>query len=456
MKGNAATKDAMTSPRKIGLFPAVALIIGNMVGTSIYVSLGFQVEAGHNGWSILLLWAVGAGIALLGALCYAELASMFPASGGEYQFLRQVYPSRVGFLSGWIALVAGFPAPLALGALAFGQYFMGSVTGEIANGSDWRVKALAVGVLAIVTVVHCFNLHRSSRFQGLFTALKILLLLVLGISGFMVTPAIDPVSWNWEPISDWSWVKATGLFVSLYYVLYAYAGWNAACYISGEVKEPQRNVPRALVMGVGIVFVLYFLVMASFLRATPKAALEHSDLAASLVASHHIFGPSGARIIGACISVALVSFLSSMVWSGPRVAQRMGEDYRFLRPLARTNAGGVPRTAILLQSTLALLFLLLFDDPGKLFLYVEFLLQVSLFLTVLGMMILRHKAPDLPRPVKTWGYPVTPVLFLIWIAFCMSFLLGSRQTQVMEGLVTLLAGMIVHFLCDSEERSRKR
>ena len=444
---------AMTSPRSIGLLPAVALIIGNMVGTSIYVSLGFQVAAGHGGWSILLLWTVGAGIALLGALSYAELAAMFPQSGGEYQFLRQVYPPRVGFLSGWIALVAGFPAPLALGSLAFGQYFLGSVENRVSQENDWRVRGLAVGILLVVTLVHCFNLQRSSRFQGLFTLLKILLLLVLGIGGFVVTPTQAPVSWEVVPSSSWSWEQATMLFVSLYYVLYAYAGWNSACYISGEIHEPRKNVPRALVLGVGVVFALYLLVMASFLRATPAAALAGSELAAALVAAQHIFGPQGARLISACISVALVSFLSGMVWSGPRVAQRMGEDYRFLKPLARTNAHGIPLTAILLQSGIALAFLLLFDDPGKLMLYVEFLLQVSIFLTVLGMLILRHKRPDLPRPVRTWGYPVTPVVFLIWIALCMSFLLQSHRQEVMQGLATLLAGMLVHLLCEMEQKS---
>ena len=447
----AAPPTSTGNSTRVGFKSAVAVVIGNMIGTSIYISVGYQALAGHSQQTILLLWTVGALLAMAGALCYAELAAAFPRSGGEYHFLNQAYPPMVGFLSGWIAMIAGFPIPIAIGALSLGQYLVVSFTGNIPGEGDLMVKGIALAVIVIVTAMHSLTLRSASRFHGFNTALKILLLAVLVVGGFLAAPSPQALPWS-PQINEWSLETISPFFVSLFYVLYAYAGWNSATYISGEINNPQRNVPRALLMGIGIVFVLYLSLMAAFLRVTPGAELAASQSAAPLVAATYMFGPDGGRVIGFCISLGMISFISGMVWAGPRISQRMGQDYRFLAPLGRTTQHGIPRNAILLQSVIALVAVALFDDPSKLMVYVEFLLQISVFLTVLSVIILRVKRPDLPRPIKTWGYPITPIIFLIWTAFAMGIFLKSRQTEAIHGLATLLAGMLIFVICKAEER----
>ncbi len=432
----------------VGLGAAIAMVIGNMIGVSIYVSLGFQVLAGHTAGMILLLWTVGAIIATLGALCYAELAGAFPQSGGEYHFLRQAYPPSVGFLSGWISLVVGFPGPMAIGALALGQYVLGALGGTT---ELWLGKAVAAGAIVLICGLHCFRLQRASRWHGVLTLVKVLFLLAFMVAGFLAPATAAPVPW-WPAQAEWSWGAAAACFVSLYYVLYAYAGWNSACYIAGEVREPQKNVPRALLIGLLVTALLYVGLMAAFIHATPAEALSGDNLEAAQAAALAIFGPMGARVVDGLMSVALVSFLSGTVWAGSRVAQRMGEDYRFLRPLGKTTPSGVPRCAVLVLGGIALLMVLGFSSPGDLMVYVELLLQVSLFLTVLSVIILRVRQPDLARPVRAWGYPLTPILFLCWIALGMGFILYGKHQQAQQGLGTLGAGLLLYVLCRAEER----
>jgi APA family basic amino acid/polyamine antiporter len=442
----------MTPRASVGLGSAIAIVIGNMIGVSIYSSLGYQVAApaAHSVGMILLLWAVGAGIAALGALSYAELAGAFPQSGGEYHFLRQAYPPSIGFLSGWISLVVGFPGPVAIGALALGQYLLGFVTGYSWSAEAWEVRGVAVGAIVLTCGMHCFPLRRASQLHDWFTAAKVLFLVAFMVAGFMAPATSQPVEW-WPAEPNWSWAQATACFTSLYFVLYAYAGWNSACYIAGEVSSPQRNVPRALLIGLAITFVLYVGLMAAFLHATPRDALAGSGLGAAQAAALVIFGDGGARVVNGLISLALISFLSGTVWAGSRVAQRMGQDYRFIGILGKASPRGVPRTAVLVQGGIALLMVLLFDAPYKLMLYVEFLLQISIFLTVLGVIILRVRQPELARPVRVWGYPYTPILFLCWIALCMGFFLHGQHEQAMQGLATLAAGAAVYWLCKAEQ-----
>lgn len=442
----------MTQVRTVGLKSAVGLVIGNMIGVSIYVAVGFQVGAGHSGVTILALWALGALIAVMGALCYAELAAAFPGSGGEYHFLNQAYPPSVGFMSGWLAIIAGFPAPIAFGAVMMGNYFFLAM-GVDPDANRLGVQAIAVGAIVVVTALHGMTLRSTSRSHGIYTLFKVLMLVVFVVGGLVAVPTSTPVEWVPRSVT-WSWNEVAAFCTSLYWVLYAYSGWNAACYIGGEVNDARRSVPRALWLGIGIVFVLYFCMVLTFLRSTPAQTLLLAGDGAAMAAAQEIFGKGGGRVMGICICLGFLSFISSMVWAGPRVSQRMGQDYQFFSLLARTNRSGVPSTAIYLQSILAVAFVLVFDDPARLILYVEFLLQISVFLTVLSVIILRIKRPDLPRPILTWGYPITPILFLVWTAFAMGVFLHYRHKEALQGLVTLGAGLVTYFICKMDKRSR--
>ena len=441
MPVHSAPVSSPSTSLRVPLIAAVAIVIGNMIGTGVFGSLGFQAMALPAGFSILMLWLAGGILAFCGAVHYAELAAAFPRSGGEYQLLSRIYHPGIGFVSGWVSMIAGFPAPVALLALMLGTNVCRAAGGE----SLLVIRLLAAGIVVMVTGAHLISVAFSGRFQWLSTALKVLLILVLTVCGFVLSngagASLLPQPGETTLLSG----KWDAIFQCLIYVLFAYSGWNAACYIAGEVENPQRNVPRALLIGTGIVTVLYMLVNAAMLHATPMNELAASGLDVSYVAALHIFGPAGAAIMAGLIAIGLVSAISAMTWAGPRVSQQMGRDYPMLSFLARTDDKGVPWLAVLLQSALAL-GIIFTMDPQAIINSTEFLLQIFLLLTVWGVVHLRMKQPDLPRPCRAWGYPYTTGLFLVMIAFTLAWMLRNRPDETRVGLGVLIVGIAGYFL----------
>jgi APA family basic amino acid/polyamine antiporter len=230
--------------------------------------------------------------------------------------------------------------------------------------------------------------------------------------------------------------------------MYSYSGWNAATYIVGEMHEPQRNLPRSLLLGTWIVIVLYVALNALFLYATPIGALA-GQIDVAVVAGKHIFGDLGGRIVGALICIGLVSSISAMMWLGPRVTTTMGEDIPMLRMFARRSQAGVPTAALLFQLVVATLMLLTRSFEAVLE-FIQFSLLACSFLTVLGVIKLRITRPDLPRPYRAWGYPLTPVIFLCVTGFMIYYLLTQRPLQSFIGILMMTSGVALYYF------SRKR
>jgi basic amino acid/polyamine antiporter, APA family len=339
---------ARPSRLTVSMVTATAIVVADMVGVGVFTSLGFQVLGIPSGFSLLLLWVVGGVVALCGVFSYGELAAMFPRSSGEYNFLRQSWHPAVGVMAGWLSATVGFAAPVALAAMAFGEYGKAILP-------DAPPIVLGLCLIWIVSLVGLAGLHHSSRFQMVWTILKVALILAFLIAGFAVaTP--QPISFA-PSAADSRHVLSAAFAISLVFVMYSYSGWNAATYISGEMDDPQRSVPRSLLFGTLIVIVLYVALNALFLYSTPIDRLA-GQLDVAVVAGRHIFGDIGGRIVGALICLGLVSSVNAMMWIGPRVAATMGEDIAMLRVFARRSAGGVPTAAILLQSIAATLMLL--------------------------------------------------------------------------------------------------
>jgi APA family basic amino acid/polyamine antiporter len=224
--------------------------------------------------------------------------------------------------------------------------------------------------------------------------------------------------------------------------MYSFSGWNAATYIIGEMRLPQRNLPRALLSGTLIVMVLYVALNAVFLHTTPIDKLS-GQLDVARIAGSYIFGEVGGRIVGAMICIGLVSSISAMMWIGPRVMMTMGEDIPALRIFARKSGNGAPVYAILFQ--LAISVLLLFTRSFEAVLdFIQFGLLFCSFFTVLGVIKLRLTRPDLPRPYRAWGYPVTPVVFLLVTGFMMYYLLVERPLQSALGILIMLSGLLIY------------
>lgn len=428
----------------IGPFAAAAVVIGNMVGVGVFTSLGFQLFGLSTGFPLILLWILGGIYALMGTFCYAELTAALPRSGGEYHLLGRVYHPAVGFMGGWLSMTVGFAAPIALAAMAFGNYLHGV-------NESLDAKLLSLLVVVLVTGVHLWKVNVSSGFQSVMTIGKVILILVLIVAAFTMGEP-QPVSFL-PAAGDWEQIKTPGFAVSLIYVTYAYAGWNAAAYIAGEVRDPQRNVPRALIGGTLVVTMLYVLVNAGFLRSTPMGDMTGKPEVA-LVAAKSIFGEKGGNLMGLLISFGLISAVSAMTWAGPRVGMVAGQDFRALGFLGKKTRGGIPAIAIFIQAAITIV-LLLTGSFQAILVYVEFAFLISLSLTVFGVCWLRWREPDLPRPFRLPLYPVIVLLFIAMNAYIgFHTLNGDHRKESLLGLGTLVLGLVVYFLLKTAGKTR--
>ncbi|HYS96227.1 MAG TPA: amino acid permease [Chthoniobacterales bacterium] len=420
--------------RTVGFFTACGIVIANIIGTGVFTSLGFQVADIQSGFALLMLWIVGGVAALCGALCYGELSAALPRSGGEYHFLSEIYHPAVGFMAGFISATVGFAAPIALAAMAFGKYFRGVF--------DFGSPVLLSFVLVwMVALFHFGNLRLGSAFQNLWTIVKLLLVGVLIGAGLLIEEK-QPITF-FPHAADTMSIFSGAFAVALVYVMYSYSGWNASSYIIGEVKNPERNVPRSLLTGTLIVIVAYVLLNAVFLATTPEVEMR-GQLEVGLIAGRHIFGENGGRIVGAVICLGLISAVSSMTWIGPRVTMSMGEDHWLLRLLGRKNREGVPATAVLVQLLIVNL-LLLTRSFELVVVYIQFALLLCSLLTVIGVIVLRASRPNVPRPYRVWLYPLPPLLFAAITIWMMIYLLISKTTESVAGMVTAIVGFLLYF-----------
>src|SRR6059036_2555959 len=345
-------------------------------------------------------------------------------------------------MAGFVSATVGFAAPVALAAMAFGKYFVG----VFGVGSP---VFLSFVVVWVVTAFHLANLQVGSAFQNLSTLVKLLLIGALIAAGLFVQPK-QPISFLPAP-GDTIAIFGAPFGVALVYVMYSYSGWNAAAYISGEIKQPEKNVPRSLLVGTCVVILIYVLLNAIFLATTPAQELK-GQLEVALIAGKHIFGENGGRVAGAVICLGLISAISSMTWIGPRVTMSMGEDHWLLRMLGRKNRHGIPTNAIVLQLLIVnlLLFTRSFQDVVR---YTQFSLLLCSLLAVVSVIVLRFARPEITRPYRVWLYPIPPVVFSIITIWMMFYLLRSHTAESLAGLATALSGLLLYF-CAQKRRDR--
>jgi APA family basic amino acid/polyamine antiporter len=433
------------SLKKISVITATNLVIANMIGTGVFTSLGFQVASISSDLALISLWVVGGVAALCGALCYAELATALPKSGGEYNYLSRIYHPSLGFLAGGISAIVGFPAPIALAALAFGKYVEVFLPG---------VPPVTTSLLIvwIITAIHLFGLRAEERFQNWSTFLKIVLILGFIVAGFFMA---NPQHLDLAPSAGALAAMVSGPFAkSLVFVMYSYSGWNAASYITEEVKNPAKNLPWALLGGTIVVTVLYVVLNFIFLLGTPKQILA-GQVEVGLLAGRAIFGPLGGNFVSALIAIGLIATISAFSWIGPRITKRMAEDLPKLRAFGRSSAHGTPYVAVVFQLIVVTIFVIT-GTFEKVLVYTQFTLFLCSFLTVLGLFVLRIREPELERPYKVWLYPLTPLLFLILTLWMMVFVVLNNPVESLLGLITAIAGVVVFFFSKEPGRLSAR
>ncbi|HRD01723.1 MAG TPA: amino acid permease [Candidatus Saccharicenans sp.] len=433
---------------KFSGWTAVALVMANMVGTGVFTSLGFQVVSLSSGLAIILLWVLGGVLALTGALTYAEAAVRWPRCGGEYHLLSTMFSGPIGFLAGWVSILVTFAAPVAASAMAFAAYFQ-RATGEkfLASMNGWlpslnTTKFLALAVVIIFTVIHAMNKVFGGRIQIVFTLIDISVIAFLIFIGLRhAQPGLVSFALDDRAIKD---ILSPAFAISMYFVTYSYSGWNAAIYIAGEVKRPERNLPFSLITGTSLVIVIYVLLNYVFLRNIPLSVMAGKVEVGHLFGSA-IFGQQGGAIMSAIISLLLLASISSMILTGPRVSMTVGEDYHYFRWLARLNSKEVPYLAVLMQGLISVVYILT-SSFEKMIIFTGFTLNLFTFLTVLGVMKRRQTQPEVTLPYRTWGYPVTPVIFLAFQAWILIYGLIYRPKESLAGIVLTLTGLIFYYL----------
>jgi len=449
----------LTDTGGVRLLTCLSLVTATMVGTGVYTSLGFQLLDLQSGFSILCLWVLGGLISLCGALSYAELSSRIPRSGGEYTYLSQIYHPSIGFMAACVSLFAGFAAPIALSSIAFGTYLHAAIP-------SCTVTFSSVSAVVFISCFHLRSLKISSLVQNGVTALKFILVgIFVGIGIWkaakhpslqaLILPSPGSLSELLKPSSG----------IALLYVFYAYSGWNAATYIAGEVRERQRTVGLALMLGTAVVMIFYVLLNAVFITAAPTVDLR-GVLNVGSIAANHLLGPLGGRMMSGIIAIGLLASISAMIWTGPRVTQRVGEDYPILRFFAAVSPHGIPHRALILQLALALAMIAMGSFQTVL-VFTQMPLLLCLILGVAGLIVQRTRdkpsnivlkhpgrlglAPGNPtntilqyRGFRCPLYPIPPLLFIICSLAGLFYSAWSKPWIALSGIGIMILPLLLH------------
>jgi APA family basic amino acid/polyamine antiporter len=423
---------------------ATALVIANVIGAGVFTTTGFQAADLGNPTIILLLWLLGGVLAYCGALCFAELGAAMPDAGGEYIYLRETYGRGFGFMSAFVSLFAGFSAPIAAAVKALVIYLQAffPILAEDPQilGAIHLTDLLAISIVWALVAIHLRGKKGAIEFNDLITLLKVGGIVLIIVSAALVGEGNLE---NFSYVADFTHeMSTTDLFsamaTSLIFVMFCYSGWNAAAYVASEIVEPQKNLPKALLVGTLIVTVLYMLLNSVYFYGANVDQLA-GKVEVGLVASRQLFGDWGAALVTVVLVVSLLASASAMTIAGPRVYYAMGHDIFKFRALIKTNKGGAPANALLLQGLVASL-VIMSGSVGEILSYAGFTLALMSALAVSCVIVLRFKRPDMERPFKVWAYPFPPLFFMVISIWTMYWAFQGRPVESTLALLTVAAG----------------
>lgn len=421
----------MQQPAKYTLPVGIALVIANMIGTGVFTSLGYQVGPLPSGFVILLLWLLGGLVAWCGALTYAEIATTLEKSGGEYLYLSRMFHPALGFVSGWMSNVAGFGGAISAVAIAIGSY--SSVLFDVPD------KLISVFSVVVISCVHLLGVKTGGWAQTVLTTIKLSLIIFFCLAPLAITGVRSGISFT-PQASDFDLIRSPAFAVGLVFVVYAYTGWNAAAYIAGNLVNPLKNLPRALLIGTLTVVVVYLALNSMFLITATMEELQGQNDIGNVVAIK-LFGDKIGMVFSALFSIALLSTLSAMTIAGSRVTEAMGEDYSALRLLSKKNRFDMPYWAILIQAGWSIC-LVLVSTFVEIVQYISISLSIFSMMTVAGVFILRKRYPRSPFQVPL--YPLPPLIFILVTSWMIYYMFRQDPKIIYYSIATMIPGWMLY------------
>ena len=454
-----STTTAHGLQKYVSLRSGILLVLANIIGAGIFTTTGYQAADLGNPGLIFMLWIIGGILAICGALCYAELGAAMPRGGAEYVYLRETYGGVIGFMSAFVSLFAGFSAPIASATKGFSRYITHWFPELAEDPTIWGMigasDLIAIAVVWLLIAIQLRGSQSGLRFSDTITIFKVVgiicIILAAATIGQGNTAGFTTVS------ATYGELDRTGLFTasatSLIFVMFCYSGWNASAYIAGEFKNPQRDLPPSLIFGTVIVMALYIGLNAVYFYGASVEELA-GVAEVGLVAARNLFGELGVSLVTLVLCISLLASATAMTIIGPRVSVALGTDYPIFRFLSNVNGRrGVPTNALIVQGVVTSI-IIVSGRIDQIMQYAGFTLAMFASLAVSCVIILRIKKPNMPRPFRTWGYPITPLLFLGVSAWMMFWSFQGRPMESTLGLLTAAAGGLIFYISGAGRSSQ--
>ena len=455
--------------RKLGIWTATFAVFASMIGSGIFGNTGMVQQFVGDPLMVMFLWFFYGLVAIAGALTYSELAARMPEAGGEYVYLRKPFGPLWGFLSGWVSLIAGFSAPAAIAAFLSADYltallkgaFPGYAITDLFVNGKWSVMLIgwelsitakqiyAIGLILLFSVFHGVGVKKGGWIQNALTVIKLAIVLLFLIAGmFAIFFAEGPVH---DPFRS-DGIQWGGVGIGLLWVLFAYSGWNGASYLAGEIENPERNVPRAMMWGTLLTAILYVALNLMYYLAVPSDDFEGKFTVASII-STKLFGPEISVFFNVCFCLILLSTLSAQIMIGPRVYYAMAKDGLFFKFASEVHPKfETPLYSIIIQGVLSVIYILT-NSYYDVMTFMGFSLSIFPFLTVIGLWKLRKNAPE--APYKVPFFPGTPLFFLAISVVIMATSAYHDPWNSLKAVGGIVVGAIIYALWQYWHRQRR-
>jgi len=428
----------VTPKRELSLFDSTCIIAGIIVGVGIYQMAPDIAKGAQTWWGVLAIWIVGGLLSLAGAMSYAELATAYPQQGGDYVYLTKAYGRWAGFLFGWAQLTVVRPGDIAVPAFAFATYAR-AIYDPLAANDGLSQRLFAGAAVLVLTIINILGVKQGKWTQNLLMTVK-----ALGLLAIVAVAVVAPRGAG-TPVAE---VGSLPVTLALIFVLFVYGGWNEMAYVAAEVRDPRRNIVRALLVGTVAVMVLYLLVNGAFLYTLGYNGLAASKAVAS-DAIGTVFPVVGSRLVSALVCISALGAVNGLIFTGARISYAMGEDHRLFRALGRWDQRtGTPIWALAVQGLIALAVIAVFGGYVDAILYTAAAVYTFYLGTSLAVLVLRFKEPGVERPYKVTGYPITPLIFsgvcllLIWSSI--NYARNFKPISLIVLVAALALGVVIY------------